>query len=36
MQAPGAVLEKDQGVQAVQADGVDAEEVAGDETDGLR
>lgn len=34
VQAPGLVLEEDQGVQAVQADGVDVEEVAGDQTGG--
>ncbi|MEU1905330.1 hypothetical protein ABZ654_25900 [Streptomyces hygroscopicus] len=36
VQASGVVLEEDQGVQALQADGVDVEEVAGEQTGGLR
>ncbi|WP_432431123.1 hypothetical protein [Streptomyces hygroscopicus] len=36
VQASGVVLEEDQGVQVLQADGVDVEEVAGERTGGLR
>lgn len=36
MQAPGAVIENDQSVETLQADGVDVEDVAGDQAGGLR
>ncbi|MFB7757586.1 hypothetical protein ACFC18_49800 [Streptomyces sp. NPDC056121] len=35
VEAPGAVLDEDQGVQALERDGIDVEEVGGDDAVGL-
>ncbi|WP_317617331.1 hypothetical protein [Streptomyces antnestii] len=35
VEAPGAVLDEDQGVQALERDGIDVEEVGGDDAMGL-